>query len=126
MPNTAIKISVPTLIGVPQIKKTVIDVKPNLSLVSKAIKTPSKMSKAEYRKMVNEEMYRHVLTMIPMLIPGKLYKLKMICTEEFWNCHYAASHRGQGRYISQLVKDGVLPLVACGRNSSKSKLYRLK
>jgi hypothetical protein len=126
MPNTAIKISVPTLLPVPQIKKTVIDVTPNLSVVSKTIKTPSKMSKAEYRKMVNEEMYLHVLAMISMLISGELYTLKMICTDEFWNRHYASSHRGQGRYISKLVKDGVLPLVACGRNSSKSKLYRLK
>jgi len=113
-------------IRVPQIKKAVMNVTPNFHVVVKTAKAPSKMSKAEYRKKVNEEMRLHVSERIPMMIPGKLYKLKMICTKEFWNRHYAASHRGQGLYISRLVKDGVLSLVACGRNSSKSKLYRLK
>ena len=113
-------------IRVPQIKKSVMNVTPNFNMVVKTAKSPSKISKAEHRKKVNEEMRLHVSERIPMMIPGKLYKLKMICTKEFWNRHYAASHRGQGRYISRLVKDGVLSLVACGRNSSKSKLYRLK
>jgi hypothetical protein len=120
MQNTAINIRVP------QIKKSVMNVTPNFNMVVKIAKAPSKMSKAEYRKKVNEEMGLHVSERIPMMIPGKLYKLKMICTKEFWNRHYPASHRGQGLYISKLVKDGRLPLVACGRNSSKSKLYRLK
>ena len=120
MPNTAIDIRVP------QIKKAVMNVTPNFHVVVKIAKAPSKMSKAEYRKKVNEEMRQHVLEMIAMLISGELYTLKMICTKEFWNRHYPASHRGQGFYISKLVREGVLPLVACGRNSSKSKLYRLK
>ena len=113
-------------IRVPQIKKSVMNVTPNFNMVVKTAKSPSKISKAEYRRKVNEEMGQHVSERVPMMIPGKLYKLKMICTKEFWNRHYAASHRGQGLYISQLVREGVLPLVACGRNSSKSKLYRLK
>ena len=113
-------------IPVPQIKKAVMNVTPDFHVVIKTAKAPSKMSKAEYRKKVNEEMRQHVSERIPMMIPGKLCKLKMICTKEFWNRHYAASHRGPGLYISRLVKDGVLSLVACGRNSSKSKLYRLK
>ena len=120
MQNTAINIRVP------QIKKAVTNVTPNFNMVVKTAKSPSKISKAEHRKKVNEEMRQHVSERVPMMIPGKLYKLKMICTKEFWNRHYAASHRGQGLYISRLVKDGVLSLVACGRNSSKSKLYRLK
>ena len=113
-------------IPVPQIKKVVMNVTPDFHVVIKTAKAPSKMSKAEYRKKVNEEMRQHVSERIPMMIPGKLCKLKMICTKEFWNRHYPASHRGQGLYISKLVREGVLSLVACGRNSSKSKLYRLK
>jgi hypothetical protein len=35
------------------------------------------MSKAEYRKKVNEEMRQHVLEMIAMLISGELFTLKM-------------------------------------------------
>jgi hypothetical protein len=120
MPNTAIDIRVP------QIKKAVMNVTPNFNMVIKTAKAPSKMSKAEYRKKVNEEMRQHVLEMIAMLISGELYTLKMICTKEFWNRHYPASHRGQGRYISKLVKDGRLPLVNCGPNTSKSTMYRLK
>ena len=120
MQNTAISIRVP------QIKKAVMNVTPNFNMVVKTAKAPSKMSKAEYRKKVNEEMRQHVSERVPMMMPGKLYKLKMICTKEFWNRHYAASHRGQGRYISKLVKDGRLPLVNCGPNTSKSTMYRLK
>ena len=113
-------------IPVPQIKKAVMNVTPDFHVVIKTAKAPSKMSKAEYRKKVNEEMRQHVSERIPMMIPGKLCKLKMICTKEFWNRHYPASHRGQGRYISKLVKDGRLPLVNCGPNTSKSTMYRLK
>ena len=120
MQNTAINIRVP------QIKKAVMNVTPNFNMVVKTAKAPSKMSKAEYRKKVNEEMRQHVSERIPMMIPGKLCKLKMICTKEFWNRHYPASHRGQGRYISKLVKDGRLLLVNCGPNTSKSTMYRLK
>ena len=113
-------------IPVPQIKKVVMNVTPDFHVVIKTAKAPSKMSKAEYRKKANEEMRQHVSERIPMMIPGKLYKLKMICTKEFWNRHYAASHRGQGLYISRLVREGVLPLVNCGPNTSKSTMYRLK
>ena len=113
-------------IPVPQIKKAVMNVTPNFNMVVKTAKSPSKISKAEHRKKVNEEMRQHVSERIPMMIPGKLYKLKMICTKEFWNRHYAASHRGQGLYISRLVREGVLPLVNCGPNTSKSTMYRLK
>ena len=120
MQNTAINIPVP------QIKKVVMSVTPDFHVVIKTAKAPSKMSKAEYRKKVNEEMRLHILEMIGMLISGELYTLKMICTKEFWNRHYPASHRGQGRYISKLVKDGRLLLVNCGPNTSKSTMYRLK
>ena len=120
MPNTAINIRVP------QIKKAVMNVTPDFHVVIKTAKAPSKMSKAEYRKKVNEEMRQHILEMIGMLISGELYTLKMICTKEFWNLHYPASHRGQGLYISRLVREGVLPLVNCGPNTSKSTVYRLK
>lgn len=120
MQNTAINIRVP------QIKKAVINVTPNFNMVVKTAKAPSKISKAEYRRKVNEEMRQHVSEMIGMLIRGELYTLKMICTKEFWNRHYAASHRGQGRHISKLVREGVLPLVNCGPNTSKSTMYRLK
>ena len=113
-------------IPVPQIKKVVMNVTPDFHVVIKTAKAPSKMSKAEYRKKVNEEMRLHILEMIGMLISGELYTLKMICTKEFWNRHYPASHRGQGLYISRLVREGVLPLVNCGPNTSKSTVYRLK
>lgn len=84
------------------------------------------LSKAEYRKISQQAVLEDVLNQIPYLFPGVEYTLKGICTARFWANFPPGTHRGQGLYISTLVKTGVLPLVACGRNTSKSKLYRLK
>jgi len=84
------------------------------------------LSKAEYRKISQQAVLEDVSNQIQYLLPGVEYTLKDICTARFWANFPPGTHRGQGLYISTLVKKGLFPLVACGRNSSKSKLYRLK
>ena len=95
------------------------------NLKSKKKQIP-KMTKAEYREFVKKAFYDHIKLILPMLDRGVTYTLKKMCGKSFWNSHHPAARRGPGRYISQLVKEGHLPLISLENNSSKSKQYMLK
>ena len=89
-------------------------------------KNTSMMSKAEFRAFVKEDFRIHIELKLSTFEHGVIYTLKKMCDKSFWNSHYPAARRGPGRYISQLVKEGRLPLISLENNSSKSKQYMLK
>ena len=89
-------------------------------------KNTSMMSKAEFSAFVKEDFRIHIELKLSTLERGVIYTLKKMCDPSFWNSHHPAARRGPGRYISQLVKEGRLLLVALEKNSSKSKQYMLK
>jgi len=83
------------------------------------------LSIAEYREINKGLFVDHLETRIPKLEAGVTYTLRTMCEPSFWNGFYPAARRIPGRHISQLVKNGHLPLVALEKNSSKAQKYML-
>jgi hypothetical protein len=87
--------------------------------------TSPDLSIAEYREINKRFFVDHLETRIPELEAGVAYTLRTMCDPSFWNGFYPAARRIPGRHISQLVKNGHLPLVALEKNSSKAQKYML-
>jgi hypothetical protein len=66
----------------------------------------------------------HVQERVSELEFNRDYTLKMICAKEVWESLDNSLHTGLGRYISVLVKKGMLPLVFVGKTPGNANLYR--
>jgi len=63
---------------------------------------------------------------LPVLIPGEKYELKVLCGESFWNLYTDGQKRIAGRCMVHMVETGMLPLhIAEGRHEYP-KLYSLR
>ena len=87
--------------------------------------TSPDLSIAEYREINKRLFFEHIKSRIPELEVGVPYTLRTMCDPSFWNGFCPAARRIPGRHISQLVKNGHLPLVALEKNSSKAQKYML-
>ena len=83
------------------------------------------LSIAVYREINKGLFVDHLEKRIPELEADVAYTLRTMCDPSFWNGFYPAARRIPARHISQLVKNGHLPLVALEKNSSKAQKYML-
>ena len=70
---------------------------------------------------------KHILSSIPLMEKNKLYKLKQIFLltvegRDYWNNEINPTDTGY--CVAQMVKKGLLPLIAVGKASDNALLYK--
>ena len=69
---------------------------------------------------------QQVEEVIPYLLPGEEYTLKMICGDDYWSHLSDGEQRKVGQYISYMVDCHRLPLVPVQGKHEYPKLYKLR
>lgn len=73
-----------------------------------------------------EEIKRQMLIQINKVQPNKLYKLKDMCGEDFWDRMNSWQQRESGRAFAHMVHAGLFPFKFILYKKSPTKRYLLK
>jgi hypothetical protein len=81
----------------------------------------------KYDLTVTEEFFQALLHQVeeiyPAMIPGKKYKLKVMCGEDFWKLYTDGQRRIAGRCMVYMVENGMLSLHFAEGRHEYPKLY---